>query len=455
VKAASIHWVFALGLVCLPTRSDAQVQLVGRLTTTATAEQFSAGSQDASISPDGRYVAFVSTSNNIGQPSNGSLNVYRYDLMTDKYVLATAVLGGGNSNAPSISEGGTALAFESQANNLAAGNPSGFSDVFYSEAFDAGQGEVGFNTYLVSIGLDGAAPNDASENASISGNGLYVAFLSYASNLINGDTNAAPDIFVADATNLFASPPERVSVNNGGAQINGYSRALSPSAISSDGRFVAFAVDTPVSIDGSNAGTLEDVFVRDRTLGTTSLISKSTAGVAGLNSSDEAAISPSGRYVVFRSFSTNLVANRSGSLIYLRDRQNETTINMPLPPGADSFEDPRVSDVGSIIAQCNMPSPINQQVFLYDPAGNGAFYLLSTSQTDTNGNGTSGNYTSISADGGFMVFDSAASDLAPGDTNNSTDVFGVIPEPDAASGCGVAIAALAVAARRRGKRRGR
>jgi len=454
MKVGSIHWVFALGLVCLPTVSHAQAVLAGRLTTTTTAEQFNAGSQDASISPDGRYVAFVSTSSNIGQPSNGSLNVYRYDLVTDEYLLATSVLGGGNSNAPSISEDGIALAFESLADNLAAGTgtPSGFADVFYSEVFDAGQG---VDTYLVSKGLGGAAPNGASQNASISGNGRYVVFLSHASNLIDGDTNASPDIFVADSADLFAGQPERVSVNNGGAQINGYSRALSPSAISSDGRYVAFAVDTPVSIDGSNAGTLEDVFVRDRTAATTSLMSKSTAGVAGTSSSDMAAISPNGRYVVFRSFSTNLVASRSGSLIYVRDRQNGTTTNMPLPPGADSCEDPRISDLGDIVSQCNMPSPASQQAFLYDPAGGGAFYQLSTSLTATNGNGTSGGFTGISADGGFMVFDSAASDLVPDDTNSASDVFVVIPEPDAASGWLVAVSALAVAARRRGKRRSR
>ena len=454
MKAGSIHWVFALGLVCLPTVSHAQAVLAGRLTTTATAEQFNVGSQDASISPDGRYVAFVSTSNNIGQLSNGTLNVYRYDLVTDKYLLATEVLGSGNSNAPSISEGGIALAFESQADDLASGTPSGQADVFYSEAFDAGGGAVAFHTYLVSKGLLGVAPNSASQNASISANGRYVAFLSYASNLIDGDTNASPDVFVADSANLFAGQPERVSVNNGGAQIEGYSRALSPSAISSDGRLVAFAVATPVSIDGSNPGIGGDVFVRDRTLGTTSLISKSTAGVAATSSSDEVAISPNGRYVVFRSFATNLVTSPSGSRIYVRDRQNDTTTNMPLPPGANDCEDPRISDVGDIVSQCNMAAA-SAQAFLYDPAGGGAFYLLSTSQTDTNGNGSSGNYTSISANGRLMVFDSAASDLTPDDTNNSTDVFVVIPEPDAASGCLVAVSALAVAARGRSKRRSR
>jgi Tol biopolymer transport system component len=184
-------------------------------------------------------------------------------------------------------------------------------------------------------------------------------------------------------------------------------------------------------------------------------VSKSTAGVAGTGSSDMAAISPSGRFVVFRSFSTNLVASPSGSLIYVRDRQQNTTSNMPLPPGAASCEDPRISDFGDIVSQCNMAGPASQQAFLYDPSGGGAFYRLSTSLTDTNGNGSSGGFTGISADGGFLVFDSAASDLVPDDTNDAADVFVVIPEPDAASGWLVAIAALAVAARRRGKRRSR
>jgi Tol biopolymer transport system component len=454
MKVGSIHWIFALGLICSPAMARADVALLGRLTAPVTGDQLTAGAQAASISPDGRYLAFVSTSSNMGQPSDGSWDVYLYDLETDEYLLATAGLGSGNSYAPSVSEGGLAVAFQSEANDLVAGGTSGVTDLFYSAAYDAGGGAVAFDTYLVSRGLLGVAPNGASQYASISGNGRYVAFLSYASNLIAGDTNSAPDIFVGDAQDLFASPPERVSVGDGGVQIEGYSRALSPSAISSDGRYVAFAVDTTVSIDGSNAGTLEDVFVRDRTLETTSLMSKSTAGIAGSGSSDMAAISPNGRYVVFRSFSTNLVASLSGSLIYVRDRQENTTTNMPLPPGASSCEDPRISDFGDIVAQCNMSSG-SAQAFLYKPAGAGAFYQLSTSTTASAGNGTSGNYTGISANGVFMVFDSAASDLVPDDTNNTLDVFVAIPEPDAASGWLVAISALAVAARRRSKRRSR
>jgi MYXO-CTERM domain-containing protein len=166
-----------------------------------------------------------------------------------------------------------------------------------------------------------------------------------------------------------------------------------------------------------------------------------------------AAISPSGRYVVFRSFSTNLVTSPSGSRIYVRDRQENTTTNMPLPPDASSCEDPRISDFADILAQCNMNAG-SAQAFLYKPVED-AFYQLSTSTTAGPGNGASGNYSGISADGAFMVFDSDASDLVPGDTNNKSDVFVAVPEPDAASGWLIAVSALAVAARRRSKRRSR
>jgi Tol biopolymer transport system component len=439
--------VFALGLVCLPTIANAQVYLAGRLGAPGTGDQLDSGSQAPSISPDGRYIVFVSSSDDLGLPSNGSTNVYLYDLVADEYLLATANVGTGNSTAPSVSDGGFALAFQSEANDLVGGGTSGVTDLFYSEAYDAGQGEIAFSTYLVSKGLAGAAPNGASQNASISGNGRYVAFLSHASNLIAGDTNGAPDIFVADAADLFAGLPERVSVTSGGAQIEGYSSALSPSAISSDGRYVAFAVNENVSIDGSSTGNLEDVFVRDRVAGTTNLISKSSAGVAASSSSDMAAISPNGRFVVFRSFASNLVPSPSGSRIYLRDRQDNTTTNMPLPPSAASCEDPRVSDFVEILAQCNMNSGF-AQAFLYRPQ-EGASYQLSTSLTDAQGNGVSADFSGISADGVFMVFDSSASDLVADDTNSARDVFVAVPEPGAVSACVAAVVALAATARRR------
>lgn len=421
MSTSSLRSILALSLLVATPAAWAQGVIVGRLTTSVTDQQFNAGARDPALSADGGYILFVSSSSNLGLASNGSLNVYLYELATDRYFLGMQLLGNGNSFAPTVASGGGALAFESLATNLP-GTGGGQTDVYYSEAFDAGQGEIAFNTYLVSRGLGGAPPNGESRYASISADAQFVAYRSEASNLIAGDTNNWQDIFVGASINFFASAPERVSVDNAGAQINGPSRALSSQAISSDGRYVAFAVDTPVSIDGSNPGTLEDVFVRDRTLGTTSLMSRASTGVAGTSSSDMAAISPNARYVAFRSFSNNLVPSPTGSRIYLRDRQTGTTTNMPLPAGAASCEDPHVSDVADIIAQCNMSAGA-AQAFLYRPAGGGAFYRLSTSITAGNGNNTSGNQNGISADGNFSVFDSAASDLVPNDTNNGTDVF--------------------------------
>lgn len=409
-------WI--VGLLAMPVDCMAQV-VFGRLTTATTDLQLDAGAQDPAISPDGRYVAIVSSSSNIGPPSNGALNVYRYDLVLDSYVLATSMLGTGNSNAPSISADGLALAFESLANEFAPVTASGFADVFYSFDTNPG-GSPAFATVLVSDGLSGP-PNDASRYAAVSADGLWVAYYSDASNLVANDTNNAPDIFIDSAADGFVGA-ERISVTDGEQQIGGPSRRLSPAALSADGRLVAFAVDTPVSIDGSVAGTLEDVFVRDRVAGTTRLMSKSTGNVAGTGSSDQPAISPNGRFVVFRSFSTNLVAMPTGSRIYVRDRQAGTTSNMPLPPGAASCEDPRISDVGDIISQCSMLESVPQQAFLYRPAG-GAFYQLSTSTSAGNGNGTSGNATGISADGNLMVFDSAASNLVAADSNSAIDAF--------------------------------
>lgn len=445
MRVASFAWTIGIVLLSCPITSPAEYTFAGRLTSPGVGAQLDSGAQQPSISPDGRYIAFVSSSDNMDVPSNGNLNLYRYDLISDVFELATPGLGTGNSNAPSISESGVAIAFPSDANDLASGNPSNWSDIYYSLR----TGENAWSTELVSRGVGGVAPNDASQSASISADGRWVAFLSYASNLIAGDGNGEPDVFVADATNL-ASPPERISVTGAATQINGPSRALSPSAISADGRYVAFAVNTPVSIDGSNENTLEDVFVRDRQTDTTSLISKSTAGVAGSGSSDSPAISPDGRFVVFRSFSTNLVDSPTGSRIYLRDREFGTTGNMPLPEGAASCEDPRVSNTAVILAQCNMLSGF-AQAFLYD-AVEGAFYQISTSLTAGNGNNASGNFSSVSANGLIAVFDSAASDLVADDTNASLDVFAVVPEPGTALGAFAAVATLAAAARRRVRR---
>lgn len=394
----------------------AQPVLIGRVTNPVTDAQANGNVRDPALSGDGRYIYFVSVASSLGPAANGALNLYRYDLSlatpaVNTLIQGTASLGNGNSFAPSSDFGGNRVVFETLASNFG-GNHSPFTDVYLSEAFPLPQGEVGFNTTLVSRGLGGVAPNEQSRYASISANGRFIVFYSDASNLVAGDNNAAPDIFLADVDNL-AVAPERISVDSNETPISGPSRPLSNHAISSDGRYVVFAADAAIA--GANPGNLEDVFIRDRTAGTTSLISQCSNGLAFSSSSDQAAISASARYVAFRSFATNC-GGASGSRIFVRDRQNGTTTSLPA-----LCEKPRVADDGAVAMACSSTLPgVAAQVWLFR---GGLFYRLSTSLAAGNGNGVSGNFIDLTPDGNFIVFDSDASDLVSGDSNSVSDVL--------------------------------
>lgn len=413
--------VMAVGLCGLVATASAQPVLIGRVTNPVTDVEANGTVRDPAISGNGRYIYFVSTASSLGPAANGSLNLYRYDLSPatpapDTLIQGTATLGNGNSFAPSADFGGNRVVFETLAGNFG-GNHSPFTDIYLSEAFPLPQGEVGFNTSLVSRGLAGVAPNEQSRYASISADGRFIAFYSDASNLVNGDNNAAPDIFLADADNL-AVTPERISVDSNETPISGPSRSLSNHAISGDGRYVVFAADAAIA--GANPGNLEDVFLRDRVAGTTSLISQCSNGVAFTSSSDQAAISVNARYVAFRSFATNC-GGVSGSRIFLRDRQTSTTASVPVPPSAALCEKPRVADDGALVMACGSALPgVSPQAWLYR---GGLFYRLSTSLSSANGNNTSGNFIDLSPDGNFIVFDSDASDLVSSDFNGVSDAF--------------------------------
>ena len=142
-----------------------------------------------------------------------------------------------------------------------------------------------------------------------------MAFDSNASNLVSGDGNGTYDVFVRDRT---TGTTERVSVDSGGTQGNSYSdRAV----ISADGRYVAFEsyANNLVTGDGNGAN---DVFVHDRITGTTELVSVDSGGNQGNKDSDGPAISADGRYVAFRSHSNNLVTGDGNGTydVFVHDR---------------------------------------------------------------------------------------------------------------------------------------
>jgi Tol biopolymer transport system component len=147
-----------------------------------------------SISADGRYVAFQSIATNLGC-TNGTQHIFVHDRQTGQTtcvsVASDGTEGNSGSNNPSISANGRYVAFQSQANNLVSGDTGFITDIFIHDR------QTGVTT-RVSIAFDGTEANNVSSAPSISADGRYIAFESNASNLVNGDTNGNQDIFVHD-----------------------------------------------------------------------------------------------------------------------------------------------------------------------------------------------------------------------------------------------------------------
>ncbi len=190
---------------------------------------------------------------------------------------------------------------------------------------------VGFcdpDTSRVSESSYGEEGNDDSFLAAINSDGRFVAFDSQASNLVAGDTNGSRDVFVRDrATGVT----ERVSVDSNGGEGNGMS--FLP-AISSDGRFVAFEswASNLVQPDTNNAS---DIFVHDRLTGITERVSVDSGGGQGNGPSDGSAISADGRFVAFVSSATNLVPEDSNGKrdIFVHDRETGITGRVSVDSG--------------------------------------------------------------------------------------------------------------------------
>jgi hypothetical protein len=177
-------------------------------------------------------------------------------------------------------------------------------------------------TQRVSVSNAGLQGNEWSVGSAISADGRFVAFSSLADNLVPGDTNGVEDVFVRDR---LSGTTERASVSSGGVeQLNGNSSV--GLAISSDGRFVAFTSPANNLVPG-DTNLQPDVFVRDRTAGTTERVSVDSTGAQGNADCLLAAMSADGRFVVFGSRSTNLVTGDANGHydIFLRDRLTGTT----------------------------------------------------------------------------------------------------------------------------------
>src|SRR5262245_37962878 len=189
----------------------------------------------------------------------------------------------GESWVPSVSPDGRYVAFHSFARNLVVGDGNGLVDVFVRDL-------VAGTTVRASVDDAGGDANGPSYYASISADGRFVAFMSFASDLVPGDGNGVPDVFVRD---LVAGTTVRASVDALGGDPDGDSTTP---AITPDGRYVAFASSANDLVPGDHNGSF-DVFVRDLMAGTTARVSVDVGGRDTNGNSYQAAITPDGSFV--------------------------------------------------------------------------------------------------------------------------------------------------------------
>lgn len=320
----------------------------------------------------------------------------------------------GESRAPAVSEDGRWIAFKSFASNLVVGDTNAFGDVFVLDR----EGGV---TTLVSISVSGGAANGESYAPVASSSARYIAFYSAASNLVTGDTNARMDVFVRDR---IAGTTTLVSRTPSGALGNGDSDLCS---ISLDGTRIAFRSAATNLVTGDTNGKV-DVFLRDLTTGATSILSRGAGNLQSNQHSFEPVLSGDGRYVCFSSDATNLVASDTNGVrdVFLRDvaAGSVTRLSASLAgtQGNATSDRPTISRDGRWIAFDSAASNL-----VPGDTGTVIDAFLVTSNRDTLVQVTRGNALSqecaLSGDGTTLAFSSAAFNLVPGDTNARLDIF--------------------------------
>ncbi len=274
--------------------------------------------------------------------------------------------------------------------------------------------------------LGNSSSTQANEN-SVTADGRYVAFMSWASNLVPGDTNGFSDVFVRDR---LLQITELVSVSSSGVQGNGDS---SYNAFSADGRYVAFCSKARNLVSGDTNGH-QDVFVRDRQLGITERVSISNTGDQANGDSYDPVLSSDGRFVAFQSEANNLVPGDTNGYttdIFVFDRQTQTIECVSTGPngvGNDTSEGPRISGDGRFVAFDSyannlVPGDTNRfaDVFVRDRLA-GTLELVSVDSNGSQGNYDS-DYAAISSDGRYVAFESGANNLVHADANGSWDIF--------------------------------
>jgi Tol biopolymer transport system component len=408
---------------------DADTNGVGSVISAATAPRLSA---------DGRFVAFeCPDSSLVPNDRNHDYDVFVRDLSTGVSELISvrdAALPSLSPNGSSflsslcVSTNGRYIAFASDADNLVPNDTNGCRDIFVRDLL------LGTNL-LVSVGTNGVGADGLSTDPAISGDGRYVAFTSGADNLIAGDNNKAQDVFVRD---FQAGTTVLVSVKAGGggpATGSSYSPWLS-----SDGRYVLFRSTAANLVSGSFSG--ENLFMRNLQSGTTYALTTSGCGAFAMTRDGRfiAFGGPTGNVYVWDSQAAAKVFTQTTAVIggvgispdgnrlvyslssqlYAVDRAGSTTWTIG-PVASGSHIGLRLSGNGEFLAYA-APLSTTNQVYLYDLQYK-TNVLVSRGYSSGGAAYGASDSPDVSADGRFVAYRSAASNIVPGATNGLPNVF--------------------------------
>jgi uncharacterized repeat protein (TIGR01451 family) len=332
----------------------------------------------------------------------------------------------------SMTPDGRFVAFTSLATNLVPGDTNLVADVFVRDRIVGTTERVS----LSSRGREGDAHSGLGTptGASISANGRFVVFASSASNFAKGDVNGNADVFVRDrvtgTTELISRGLDGVPASGDGP------------VISADGRIVAFRSFSDTLVSDGNPNFTAHVYAFDRQAQTMERVDVDSNGVLGDSQANNLAISADGRYVAFDTFADNLVTgvgDQNGVDVFVRDRVNHTTEGISTVGDSGVFEGnsflssitPDGRFVGFSSADPTLgvadTNGVVEDAFVFDRQNRTVLLVSRASSPNRNNPGAQGNDSSfsplVSADGSSVVFSSRASNLVANDTNGVFDVF--------------------------------
>jgi hypothetical protein len=423
------------------------------------------------VTPDGRYIVFITDASSLAGETNDIANVFVKDMINGTIERISIANNGDIPNDDSkevdISDDGRYVVFQSDATNLVPNDTNGYSDVFLydrkmhsikcvsengdkwsSEPDISGNGEiVVFETEATNLTPDGDTaphggihiydvenkkivhviranssapyPNNFSRYPHITTDSRYVIFNSYAENLVDEDETdgeSEPDLFRFDT---ITGDIKRIDV-----RASSYSSIPTQSSISDDGRYVVFSS----TIDGmvlEDSNGKEDVFIYDVSTDTLSLILPNST-----KSNYDPVISADGNFISYILI-TPVNENTNNYDAYLYDRVNNTHLLISKNSAGEHFDkstwNANVSADGSFVTLNTRSSNITP----YDTYNNRDVYLLNRTSSSVqlvsghtpSSNDSSGDIVSLSADGRYVAFSSKATNLIADDNNSKRDIF--------------------------------